>query len=392
MHFAPGNGHLDVVKFLHENRDEGCTQSAIRLAAQNGHFDVIKFLPSSFFGENGYEAYTPAIFDETAWRGQIEIVRFLHDKGVQCTKKAMNDAAGNKQMETVDFLHKFRDEGYLAARKSKGGLYQGGDDQGCCHGHLEVVEFLDKNRPEGCKKDTMDKAAANGHVAVVKYLNANRTEGCTNKALTEAASNGHFEVCLHEHGMGCTKPAMDEAAQNGHLEVVKFLDENHNEGCTTRAMHFSAFNGHLAVVKYLHFNRSEGCTTTAMDGAAQSGYLDVVKFLNEKRSEGCTDYVDPEWYETMTVMCPDLARFKVNWMVSERKIVANQKSPWPAEEEYDETLKFKEFVRKEGEFVDAEELGGLENQNDDDDETSPQMRIMQMIKAMMRDTLSNPNL
>ena len=38
------NGHLDVVKFLHENRTEGCTKYAMDYASRNGHLDVVKFL------------------------------------------------------------------------------------------------------------------------------------------------------------------------------------------------------------------------------------------------------------------------------------------------------------------------------------------------------------
>ena len=37
-------GHLEVVKWLHENRTEGCSKCAMDWAAKNGHLDVVKFL------------------------------------------------------------------------------------------------------------------------------------------------------------------------------------------------------------------------------------------------------------------------------------------------------------------------------------------------------------
>ncbi|CAM9562127.1 unnamed protein product, partial [Heterosigma akashiwo] len=37
-------GHLEVVKFLHHHRAEGCTQSAMDWAAEKGHLDVVEFL------------------------------------------------------------------------------------------------------------------------------------------------------------------------------------------------------------------------------------------------------------------------------------------------------------------------------------------------------------
>jgi hypothetical protein len=44
MDYAASNGHLEVAKFLHENRTEGCTKHAMDKAAMYGHLEVVKFL------------------------------------------------------------------------------------------------------------------------------------------------------------------------------------------------------------------------------------------------------------------------------------------------------------------------------------------------------------
>ncbi len=44
MDYAAKNGHLSVVKWLHENREEGCTPYAMNAAAMYGHLDVCKWL------------------------------------------------------------------------------------------------------------------------------------------------------------------------------------------------------------------------------------------------------------------------------------------------------------------------------------------------------------
>ncbi|CAN0277170.1 unnamed protein product, partial [Discosporangium mesarthrocarpum] len=44
MDSAAGNGHLEVVKWLHQNRSEGCSWQAMDEAATNGHLDVVSFL------------------------------------------------------------------------------------------------------------------------------------------------------------------------------------------------------------------------------------------------------------------------------------------------------------------------------------------------------------
>jgi hypothetical protein len=42
--WAAENGHLDIVKWLHEHRIEGCTTNAMDNAAGNGHLDIVKWL------------------------------------------------------------------------------------------------------------------------------------------------------------------------------------------------------------------------------------------------------------------------------------------------------------------------------------------------------------
>ncbi len=53
MDWAAEYGHLDVVRYLHEKRQEGCTTDAMDWAAGNGHLDVIKWLH-----ENRHEGCT----------------------------------------------------------------------------------------------------------------------------------------------------------------------------------------------------------------------------------------------------------------------------------------------------------------------------------------------
>ena len=47
MNNAAAYGHLDVVRWLHSNRSEGCTFDAMNYAASNGHLVVIQWLHSN---------------------------------------------------------------------------------------------------------------------------------------------------------------------------------------------------------------------------------------------------------------------------------------------------------------------------------------------------------
>lgn len=70
--FAARNGHLQVVQWLHSNRQEGCTTRAVDDAAKNGFLDVVKWLL-----ENRSEGYST---DLVAASGRLHVVKWLHNK------------------------------------------------------------------------------------------------------------------------------------------------------------------------------------------------------------------------------------------------------------------------------------------------------------------------
>ncbi|CAI5744007.1 unnamed protein product [Peronospora destructor] len=74
----------------------------------------------------------------------------------------------------------------LQTAASEGGAAAGG--------HIDVVQWLHKNRTEGCTTEAIDTAAAGGHLATFQWLWSNRTEGCTTAAIDFAIFNGHFAV------------------------------------------------------------------------------------------------------------------------------------------------------------------------------------------------------
>jgi ankyrin repeat protein len=47
MNWAAMNGHLEIVKWLHTNRTEGCAETAMKLALENSHLEIIEWLHAS---------------------------------------------------------------------------------------------------------------------------------------------------------------------------------------------------------------------------------------------------------------------------------------------------------------------------------------------------------
>lgn len=131
------SGSLDIVKFLH---DKHCTseKDLLTLAAATGKFVIVKWIHDNcdiriasrsdmdisarfnldivkFLHEYRSEGCSTMAMDYAAVCGHLEIVRFLHEhRSEGCTVRAMNGAAGNGHLEVVKFLHTHRSEGNVS--------------------------------------------------------------------------------------------------------------------------------------------------------------------------------------------------------------------------------------------------------------------------------------
>ncbi|MEX0595918.1 MAG: ankyrin repeat domain-containing protein, partial [Candidatus Paceibacterota bacterium] len=126
--WAAGNGHLHVVKWLHEYRSEGCSYRAMNMAAKNGHIKVVKWLDSN--------------------------------RNEGCTKDAVDYAAANGHFEIVKWLLNNRKEGCKFAMKFS-----------IKYGHLKIVKYLHTKHQQGFSEDDIKWAVTNNHYKVLKYLN-----------------------------------------------------------------------------------------------------------------------------------------------------------------------------------------------------------------------------
>lgn len=269
-------GNLDTIRFLHQ-RGYTIPVAAMDTTATYGHIKLVKFLH-----HYGTEGCSTNAMDGAASNGHLGVVRFLHDyRSEGCTVKAMDRAAENGFLGLVTFLHTQRSEGCTRAAM----------DGAASNGHLAVVRFLHRHRTEGCSSRAIDKAAAKGDIEMVRLLHERRTEGCTVEAMNQSAAWDRYTSlmsCYHEslsNDVGDRRALYYSWEGDGGDE---FLGGLHAEIGATDTPSLEARKKHLEVVQFLHENRSEGCTSDAMDEAARIGHLEVVQFLHENRTEGCT--------------------------------------------------------------------------------------------------------
>ncbi|EFA75839.1 hypothetical protein PPL_10894 [Heterostelium album PN500] len=252
--------NLDIVKFLHYNRSEGCSIDAMNNAIGYGQTETVKFLY-----ENRTEGYSDESVEFAAIEGHLEILKYL------------------QQNRTDQFS--FFDS-----------ILEDVVEQG----HFQMVKWLVENTDQSISEFEISLAAKNGDCEMVRYLYENSSASTTNYALDNAAASGSLETVryLHEIGSeGCSSRAMDRAARN-HLDIVQFLHYNRTEGCTDIAMFNAAHHGRLDIVKFLNENRTEGCPSSVLELVATEGHLEVFQYLVENRKELLLPEIVAE-YQTM---------------------------------------------------------------------------------------------
>ena len=178
------SGHLDMLKYLHEN---GCPwdQQSCQRAAFNGHLDVLKYLH-----ENGCD-WNQSVCCAAAIGGHLDVIKYLHLNGCPWDQSAYDCAAMGGHLHVLQYLHE------------NGCPW---DHWTCCAaamgGHIHILKYLHEN---GWHWDryVYDYAALYGHLNVVKYLNEN---GCPWDHWTCLAAfrEGNIDIVKYFHENGCS--------------------------------------------------------------------------------------------------------------------------------------------------------------------------------------------
>ncbi|EGG22180.1 ankyrin 2,3/unc44 [Cavenderia fasciculata] len=306
MDYAAANGWLQVVEFLHTHRSEGATNKAMTMAARNAHLNIVQYLfynkciRSSSGCGNDITLVTTEALKMASANGHLEVANWLETVGGKWTNKALTDSMMNGHLHILEYLNwdtKRLTEIFLKFFSSSSSEEDGINvNYFALEGHLKVLKYLvHKFKCSSISRHMMDKAA---HLDVVTYLHETKSGGCTSDAMDWASKNGHIDIVKYLHfnrTEGATKNAMDWAAENGHLEVVQFLSKYRQEGCTKRALGNAAKNGHVEVVRYLDETYGipeeggggeggERYLENTLDECTSHGSLEIVRILHKKYS------------------------------------------------------------------------------------------------------------
>ena len=133
--YAATNGHLECLKYLHEN---GCPwdERTFSTATLNGHLECLKYLH-----ENGCP-WDESACNLAAENGHLECLKYLHESGCSWDKWTFSTATLNGHLECLKYLHENGCPWDEHATK-----------WAARHGHLECLKYLREN---GCPWDKQE--------------------------------------------------------------------------------------------------------------------------------------------------------------------------------------------------------------------------------------------
>ncbi|EGG18724.1 cytochrome P450 family protein [Cavenderia fasciculata] len=214
---ALGNVELEVFQYLHEKFNLECTKQTLRTLAKNGRVDVIHYFNKQFPTSN---IWKPKIMDTAAEYGQIDVVKYLHENRSEgCTRRAMDEACGDEgSLEMVKWLHFNRTEGCSANAMDTAARYGKIDivkflhynrTEGCSidsmgaaaqYGHLEVMEFIQENCEDAYMASTVfydNRSPFRNYNKIVQFVLDRKLvekEFIDKRHTVYLATNAHYEI------------------------------------------------------------------------------------------------------------------------------------------------------------------------------------------------------
>lgn len=207
---AAHHGHLECLRFLHDN---GCpwNKTTTSEALVGRHEHCLRYAV-----QNGCPFAVPTTCGMVAFRGQLDLLKFLHEQ------------SGSWSSEIASHVAE------CAAAAGSLNCLKYASEQGCgrlhricaeaaCGGHLECLQYI---RGLGWPwiSTACSLAAAGGFLNCLKFLHQN---GCPwdADACRAAAANGHIECLKYAHKGGCSikRSAYVIALSNGHAECVQYI-------------------------------------------------------------------------------------------------------------------------------------------------------------------------
>ncbi|ETP42789.1 hypothetical protein F442_10317, partial [Phytophthora nicotianae P10297] len=241
MDGAATNGHLNVIKWLHEHRSEGCTHMAPFHAARHGHLEVIQWLHAHY-----PDKFVRQAMDQAAGNGHLHIVRWLHENCREgCTAYAMYLAARNGHLNVMLYLLEHRSEGFPSNVMT------------AAH-NFEVQCLFSSSRPLSLKTDRSHRV----HEPMIVLQSAYNKRPAFVK--------------------DCLRCLAQIATCEGNIEILDWLNQLGLELRTTIPIRDAVARGNVQLLQWFYSNQFELQDPDLLELAVQKGQLDAARWLSKR--------------------------------------------------------------------------------------------------------------
>lgn len=181
---ATENNHRAIVEWLHSYRTDGENPTYdITLAAQGGRLQLVQWMAL-----NAHASHDVFMTANVAANGHLEMLRWLHENVPYCVwhSGVMDAAAENNHLHVVKWLHANRTEGCTTKAMNTVESLEMVEwlhfnipeavctikvmDSVTTRSHFDTLLFLHAYRSKGCSVRAAANAFENGHFAISKWL------------------------------------------------------------------------------------------------------------------------------------------------------------------------------------------------------------------------------
>ncbi len=311
LHWATFKDHLEIARFLIKKgadinaADKGpYGKKPIHVAAENNSKDIIEFFLSKGVGINDTDkqGYTPLHY--AAWRGRLEVAKFLIEEYANSIFKYNNGSTLPCNAPLKNHLHVMKcsigNRNILEIRDNSGRVPL---HCAASNGKLDMVKyFIDEEKVDVNIKDNgywtpLHWASWGGHLDVAKYLvdkraNINAKDKGSKIPLNVAIDQKHNDVVkyLEQAQLDLNKELLI-AAKGGDLnKVIDLISKGANvkDNNDDTPLHLAV--GYLDVVKYLiskgaNINAKCKAGKTTLDIARDRGHNNVINYLEKELNQ-----------------------------------------------------------------------------------------------------------
>jgi len=295
MYFAIRHGHLNIVKYLYENKCPFPFSKMYREAVYHGFVDILKYFDSQY----EVNRKSKAMVRVAVMARKPNVLQYLYEQGYPFDQSIMTLAVIKNRMECIKFLYtiiercwftekSFEHIGKFGRMELLSFLFEQSrkldewdlhiiTKEAIEHEKWDILSFLISKE---CKfsSRTFEAAIESGSLKAVTWIRPHLDTPLT-RSIEPVGDLGLTDGALESRGLEGSFLYL--AAEYGSVEIIKYLLQQNCPGLYQEAMHLAARFGKFEAFKFLHERTKTAVTHQMVSAAVQSDFLRLLGYIED---------------------------------------------------------------------------------------------------------------